>query len=123
MEKTVVDQLVDRIFTLLGERLGVRGKTLEARFRKAGRLVPKRARAPIKVLIEAEKMAQNPTIAIRIDPEALAAAYDKAVLELGDVDRDAEKSRKRFNMAALLGVQILLIAVVFVAVMRWRGFL
>ncbi len=123
MEKIVVDQLTDRIFVLLGEKLGARGKTLEARFRKAGRLVPKRARDPIKVLIEAQRMAEDPNMLLRLDPEAVSYAYDQAVNALGELDRAAEKSRKRFNMAALISLQVILIAVAFIAVMRWRGFM
>lgn len=122
MEKVVVDQLADRIFVLLGENLGARGKTLDARFRKAGRMVPKRARAPIKVLIEAQKMAENPNLLLRIDPGHVSAAYEQASLALGELDRAAERSRRRFNAAALISLQILLIAAVFIAFMRWQGY-
>lgn len=122
MEKTVIDQLADRIYTLLGDNLGVRGKTLDARFRKAGRLVPRRAREPIKFLIEAQKMAENPGLAMKLDDETISTAYDQAVRALGDVDRVKEKSRKRFNLAALLSLQVILIATAFIVFMQWRGF-
>lgn len=123
MEKVVVDQLAQRIFALLGEQIGPRGKTLEARFRKLGRLVPKRARDPIRTLIEAQKMAENPNLAMRVDPDAVSVAYDQALDALKQLDAAAEKSRKRFNLAALISLQVILVTVVFVAVMRWRGFL
>ena len=123
MEKTVIDQLAERIFTLLGERLGVRGKTLETRFRKAGRLVPKRAREPIRALVDAQNLAQNPNMAMRIDPEHVSNAYDQALRELTQINPAAERSQKRFNFASLILLQLLLVAGIFAAILRWRGFL
>ena len=123
MQKVVIDQLAGRVHDLLGEKLGVRGRTLEARFKKAGRMVPRRARKTIPTLIEAERMAVDPKLLVRIDPDVVSRAYDVAVRELGEIDAGAEKSRKRLNLLAIVAFQVLVIGGIFIAIMRWRGFL
>lgn len=123
MNQLVVDQLADRISTLLGQKLNVRGVSLERRFRRAGRAVPRRARRPIRTLIEAQQMAQNPQMAMRIDKDHLSKAYDIALRELSAIDEQSERARRRINLAALVALQILLIGGILVAVLRWRGFI
>lgn len=123
MDNTKIEQLTDSIHALLGEKLNVRGRTLEARFRRAGRLVPRRAREPIKVLIEAQTMARDPRLLMRLDAEHVSKAYEIAARELKEIDAASERARKRINLLALIALQFLIVAGVFVALMRWRGYL
>jgi len=123
MDKDAIDALCEEIFTLLGDQLGARGKTLEKRFVYAGRLVPKRARVPVETMIDAQRLAQSPQLALRVDGVGFEAAYKEAKLALDGVDPASETSRRRYNSATVLAAQLLVVGIGFFYVMRWRGFL
>ncbi|GFE63487.1 hypothetical protein [Litoreibacter roseus] len=123
MDPTTVNQLAQRIFELLGERLGARGSTLEKRVRHAGRLLPRRVRQAAKTLVDAEKMAQNQTLAMRLDPQQISGAYDRCIDYLDNIDPAARRSQARFNMAATLAFQVLAVGLLLAIVLRWRGYL
>lgn len=123
MEKVVVEQLVERVCTLLREKLGIRGGSLEAQVRRAGRALPRNIRHAAKDLVNAERMARDPKMLLRLDPQQVSAAYDTCVLHLEGIDHQALKSKARFGFAATIIVQVFVIAAVALAVLRWRGFL
>jgi len=123
MEKVVVEQLVERVFVLLREKLGVRGGSLEARVRRAGRMLPRHVRLAARELVNADQMAQEPKMLLRLDPSRVSAAYSTCSNYLEGIDEKALKSKAVFGFAATLIVQLLVIGGVALAVMRWRGFL
>ncbi|RLJ60462.1 hypothetical protein BCF46_0663 [Litoreibacter meonggei] len=123
MEKVVVDQLVARISALLHEKLGMRGASLEARVRRAGRALPRRVRRAAKELVNAESMAQEPKMLLRLDPQQVSAAYDTCLMYLENIDERALKTKALFGFAASVIVQVILIAAVALAVLRWRGYI
>jgi len=123
MEKVVVEQLVERVFVLLREKLGVRGGSLEARVRRAGRMLPRHVRLAARELVNADQMAQEPKMLLRLDPSRVSAAYSTCSNYLEGIDEKVLKSKAVFGFAATLIVQLLVIGGVALAVMRWRGFL
>jgi len=123
MEKVVVDQLVERISSLLHEKLGMRGGSLEARVRRAGRALPRQVRRAVKELVNAEHMAQEPKMLLRLDPQQVSAAYDTCLMYLDNIDERALKTKARFGFAASVIMQVIVIAAVAFAVLRWRGYL
>ncbi|SFR56140.1 hypothetical protein [Litoreibacter janthinus] len=123
MEKVVVDQLVERISALLREKLGVRGRSLEVRTRRAGRLLPRHVRRAAQVLVNAERMAQEPKMLLRLDPQEVSGAYDICLLHLENIDEKALKTKAFFGFAARLIVQVVVIGGLTLAVLRWRGFI
>lgn len=123
MEKVVVEQLVGRIFALLREKLGIRGGTLEARVRRAGRALPRNVRQAAKALVNAERMSQEPKMLLRLDPQGVSAAYDVCVTHLEGIDEKALKTKAFFGFAATVIVQVLVVGAIALAVLRWRGYL
>ena len=121
MEQGVVSQLVIQIYDLMGEKLRVKGANLKTRVKKAGRLLPKSVRRAAGELIEAHDMAENPVLATRLDPEAVSKAHKTCLRYLNEIDPKAAKSRARYNFAALISAQFLLIVGVAIAFMQWRG--
>ncbi|WP_281858169.1 hypothetical protein [Litoreibacter halocynthiae] len=123
MEKVVVDQLVARISALLHEKLGMRGATLEARVRRAGRALPGRVRRAAKDLANAERMAKEPKMLLRLDPQQVSESYEICLMYLESIDERALRTKALFGFAASIIVQIILIAGVAIAVLRWRGYI
>ena len=123
MEQGVVSQLVMQIYDLMGEKLRVKGASLRARVKKAGRLLPRSVRRAAGELIEAQDMAENPTLATRLDPDAVTKAHQTCLRYLKEIDPKAAKSRARYNFAALISAQFLLIVTLAITFMRWRGFI
>lgn len=122
MEKVVVEQLVERVFTLLREKLGVRGGSLEARVRRAGRILPRHVRVAARELVSADQMAQEPKMLLRLDPSRVSAAYETCTNHLEGIDEKALKSKAIFEFAATVIVQVLVIGAIALAVLHWRGF-
>lgn len=123
MEPSVVDTNVARIFALLGEKLGARGRSLEARVAHARRELPRRVRHAAAELIRAEQMARDPKICLRLDPVAVRTAYTTCVEHLESIDVGARKSKARFDFAAAAILQLGVVAAATVGLLNWRGFL
>ncbi|MEP3347830.1 MAG: hypothetical protein ABJN34_02360 [Litoreibacter sp.] len=121
MEKVVVEQLIERVSALLREKLGIRGVSLEARVRRAGRSLPRHVRHAAKELVNAESMSHDPLMLRRLDGMRISAAYDICVKHLDGIDEKANKSKAVFGFAATFIVQIFVIAGIAIAVMKWRG--
>ncbi|EPX80899.1 hypothetical protein thalar_01121 [Litoreibacter arenae DSM 19593] len=119
----VVDQLAERISALLREKLGIRGPSLEAQTRRAGRTLPRHVRRAALALADAERMAQAPTMRLRLDPGQVSAAYDTCLRYLEGVDEKALKSKAFFGFASTVIVQIVVVAGVAITVLRWRGYI
>jgi hypothetical protein len=123
MEQGVVSQLALQIYDLMGDKLRVKGANLRTRVRKAGRLLPKTVRRAAGELIEAQDMAENPNLATRLDPDAVTKAHRTCLRYLKEIDPKAAKSRARYNFAALISAQFLLIVGLAIALLQWRGLL
>lgn len=123
MEKAEVDQMLEEVSTLLSDRLGVRGTTLETRVRRAGRSLPAPVRRAAADLIRAEQMAEAPVMLRRLDPAQMEAARDICLRHLGGIDVAASRSKARYGVAASIIVQLCLVMGVTLSVLNWRGFL
>ncbi len=123
MEPLIVQQMTTRIFELLEEKLGAKGKTLQKRLAYVNRKLPARVKRAGEALIDAQALAGNPRMAMQIDGEAFSAAYDEISTHLSQIDSAAERSRKRYNMMAAIAAQVLLFGTVVVAFLMWRGVL
>lgn len=121
MDPVDIQQLSARIFDLLAEKLGAKGKTLEKRMTYVQRKVPGRVRRAGAVLVEAQRMAESPTLAKHLDSDAVSRAHDVIERFLREVDVPSERSRKRFNMMSAIAAQVLLVAAVGIALWTWLG--
>lgn len=95
-------------------RLRVRGKTLEAQVRKAGRLLPRGLRRDATYLAQAATVMDHPKLARMVDEVKARAAHAKLVQFLKTVD---PKDRAKGRLLGWLG-SIAFIGVVFVLVQR-----
>ncbi len=117
-----IQQMADRVAALLGEKYRVTGD-LTARADKARRRMPARVHAAIIRLAVAADMARNPRLLPQVDMGAVAGAYDLALKHLRDVDAKDRRKGLVVGVAGSIAFSILVVAVLLVVVLRWRGFL
>ena len=121
MSVVTVQQMADRVSTLLAERLHVRGDGLEARLTRAGRRLPRKVREAGVRLVQATLMIANPKLMAQVDDETVAIAYGICLRHLATVDPAAARRGLVLDIAARISFAVLVVAMLFVAVLYWRG--
>ena len=106
---------------LMARQLGLRKGRLSRRLAKAGRRLPTGVRKDIALVAEAEEMARNPRLALRLDTTTIDPAFDRAAAHLRAID--VADRRKGLFLSILGGVafNILAVIVLLIVVLRWRG--
>jgi hypothetical protein len=117
-----LQQMADRVAGLMEERLRVRGQGLAEKLRKGGRLLPRKVRASAEVLATAAQMAQNPKLLMQVDQQQAAAAYDVCLRHLGKAARRG-RADGLVSVVASIAVSVLVVALLVVGVLYWRGLL
>ena len=118
-----IQQMANRVASLMDERLGVGGADLTAKLKKGGRLLPHKVRVAAGKLAKAAEMAKNPKLLMQLDEGELAEAYDLCVRHLGSIDRKERRIGALVGFLASVALGILVLAVAVLVVLRWRGFL
>lgn len=113
---------VARIEALLGSRFGATRGTLAQRVIKVGRLLPRRTRRDLAQVAEAAQMATHPRLALRLDHAAVLAAAERAEAHLRAVDGRDRRRGQILGMLGALVFNLMLLAVILLVVLRWRGF-
>lgn len=121
MSAVTITQMADRVSALIEERLGVRGRSLADKERRAGRRLPRRVREAVSVLAEAAEMAQVPKLQVRVDESRVAEAYDICLRHLGGLNRGERRKTVLVGMAASAAFGVLVVALLVIAVVYWRG--
>ncbi|MBV0911336.1 hypothetical protein [Anianabacter salinae] len=113
----------DLIARMLEKKLGVGGKTLRAKLKRTRRLLPWDVRASIERLADAEELSAHPKLASRMDPGAIEKDFSAVSRYLAKVDPAERRRRRLLNLAALVAFDLLVMFVIVVAVLVWRGYL
>lgn len=116
-----IEARAERLRAALDAALGVRGKTLAAAKRKAGRRLPRRVRGHIEVVLAAQERAANPRLAVTLDHAALARAEEDALAWLATVDRADARRGAMLSLAGTIVFNLLLVAAAFIGWMVWAG--
>lgn len=123
MAGATYQQMADRVSQLMDERLGTRGRDLQARVGRAGRRLPRRVREAALMLAEAAHLAQNPRLSMQLDPGRLAAAYDLCLAHLNAVNPAERRKTLALQILASIAFALLVVAGLVLAVLRLRGYL
>lgn len=106
---------------LFEKHMGVRASTFERAVLKAGRRLPRRLRHQAEVLIEAEGFAAHPKLERRIDSVAVRAAHRSLEAHLKTLNHSEVRRTQAINMAAGVAFNLLVVGVLVVVFLRWRG--
>ena len=113
----------EHLAQLLGDRLGVRGRDLQMRLRRAGRALPRTVRRDLAALAEAARLERHPRLARMLDHDGLDAAYRAALRHLEGIDRRRRRFDRLIGILASNAFNLLVIGAGLLAVMRWRRIL
>lgn len=114
-------QMADRVAALLEERMKIRGRSLSAKVRKAGRRLPRKVRLAATYLGEAREMAQNPKLLVRVDQAEVARAFDICMRHLGQQTPGGSRKSVWIGAAASVGFALLVVILMVLGVIYWRG--
>jgi hypothetical protein len=122
MSAVTIQQMADRVAQLLEERLGLGGRDLSAKLKRAGRILPKKVRDGGRVLATAAQKAQNPKLLGQIDMGDVTEAYDVCVKHLIAIDPVGRRRDMFAGMVGSVGFGVLVLAVVLFGFLAWRGY-
>ncbi|MDA7427347.1 hypothetical protein PGB28_02670 [Primorskyibacter aestuariivivens] len=112
-----------RLAELLGTQLRVRGKTLETRMARAGRLLPKWARRDLEKIVEASRHAGHPKLARMVDLATLDKAEARVTRYLRSLDPVEARKTAWLRLAGLIALNLLIVLGVFLWVIYSLGHL
>lgn len=122
MSAVTIQQMADRVAQLLEERLGLGGRDLSAKMKRAGRSLPKKVRDSGRLLATSAHRAQNPKLLGQIDMAEVTEAYDVCVKHLIAIE-PANKRRELFaGVLGSVGFGVLVLAVAILGFLVWRGY-
>ncbi len=119
----ICEQRARRLADLLHRKLGVGGRGLEARLRRARRRLPRHIRREVDLLAEAVRLQGNPQLARRNDPARLEAAFRAVESHLDGLDKWQRRKDAALSLLTVNAFNLLVVAALLVAVLRWRGLL
>lgn len=119
MTTAQIDSHIDNIRTMMRSHLRIRGKTLRAQLRKAGRLLPRAVRREAEFLVQAQDQAQHPKLARMLDMPRIDSAHQVVIDFLETIDPIERRKDRILGILGVLALNILLIGIALVVWMVW----
>ncbi|MBE3639862.1 hypothetical protein [Mangrovicoccus algicola] len=105
----------------LQARLGLAEGALAVQLSRLGRRVPRGVRHALEEVAEAERLAANPRLLPRIDPQRLEAAHRRALSWLKALDPAARRAQRRRALAAEVALNLGLGTAAVIAALALAG--
>ena len=121
MSAISIQQMADRVAALMRDKLGARGTGLEAALKSRGGALPRKVRRAADDLAAAATMAQNPKLLLQVDHGALAQNYDLCQRHLSGMKARAGWRSGLVTVAASIALSVLMVTVLVIVLLRWRG--
>lgn len=118
-----IQQMATRVAQLMEKRFGIRAATIQEALRKGGRKLPRKVLTAAKRLAQAEEQSKNAKLLMQLDEADIAGAYDVCVTYLNKGSRKADNKGRVVSFAATVAMITLVVGVVLIALLRWRGYL
>ncbi|TYB87073.1 hypothetical protein [Oceaniovalibus sp. ACAM 378] len=113
----------DEIAGLIGTRLGVGGNGLDAKVKKAGRLLPRRIRRDAELLSDAARISEHPRLSRMANPTDTTRAYRDCKRFLIRIDGSERIVRFALGLVTANAFNFLAVSAVLIGVLVWRGYL
>ena len=118
-----LQEMAEDVRAGLESKLRVRGRSLQAQIRKAGRLLPRHVRRDATYLAQGAELATNPKLAKMVDMAKARQAHRKVLAYLDTVDIAAQRRDAALQLAASIAFALLVTAGLVVFVLWQRGFI
>jgi len=118
-----VEDRANLLAKLIEERLGIRGRGLEVKLRRAGRALPRYVRREAGKIADAVKLSANPKLMRQVDPMGIEAAFGKCERWLKSVDPKERRKDRILGFLAVNAFNLLAISGAFIAWAVWTGHL
>ena len=118
-----LDARTERLRDALDKALGVKGRTLAAALRKAGRRLPKQVRKQADVVVRAQAIDGHPKLRRTIDMAAVARAETDILTHLKTIDRADLRRGRLLGLAGVIVFNLIVVVALFVAWLVWSGHL
>lgn len=112
---------VTRLEELLQEKLSVRGKTLRARFARAGRRLPRRVQKAGRVITDAQANSDHPKLSRLSDPKAVDSAFREVTAHLKTIDPADRRKGAILSLLGSLVFNLLLLVAALIILLHWQS--
>lgn len=116
-----LDKRSARLQRLFEVQMGIKARSLPQALRRAGRRLPKRLRKQGAVILQTQKMAQNPKLARQLDSQEVDRAFEQITAHLETVDLKDERFGRFLGIAGIVSANLLIIVAGFVWWLWWQG--
>lgn len=116
-----INEKSEALGALLRAKLGLRGKTLAAQFRAAGRRLPKRMHREGQLILTALEKLPHPKLAVTIDQARVNSAFTNLNHHLEAIDPADRRKGKILGWLGGVVFNLILVAGLLLAVLRWQG--
>lgn len=113
----------EQLAKLIEERLGIGGRGLEGKLRRAGRSLPRWVRRRAQELVEAEHKMAHPKLRMQIDARGLERAYRQCEAYLKHIDPMDRHKGRILGFLAVNAVNLSLVALGFLVYLKVSGHL
>lgn len=121
MAQVSVEHLATSLEALMEKKMGVGGRGLPAKLRRAGRRLPKQVRRDAQMIAEALPLAQSPKLAKQIDLPRLEVAERRVAAFLRAYDRADRRKGAVLGVLGSLSFNLLALGGIVIALLVWRG--
>jgi len=112
---------IDAASEKLRARIGVRGRSFAQRLRRAGRALPGPARQAGWRLVELQAMIAHPGMRRLVRAPDVDAALAELNMHLDKVNAGERRKDRLLGLAGGVVGNLLLLALLVIVVLRWRG--
>ncbi|MCV6825209.1 MULTISPECIES: hypothetical protein [Halocynthiibacter] len=120
MKIVSVDSYADDVAALLTKQLSVKGKSLEKRIKRSGRLLPGYVRKDAQYIVESQKLSQHPKLARMLDEKKLAKSHKTCVSYLKSVNPSERRKGLFMSILGSVSFAIFVSGALFIAFLVWR---
>lgn len=110
-----------RLARLIEKQMGVRGRGLDAKVRRAGRRLPRWVHRSAMQIVEAERMAAHPKLRKLVSTPGLDQAFRSCEAWLKSHNRAALRRSFWLNVLASTAFNVIVVAVLFGVTLKLTG--
>jgi len=123
MSVTTVQQMADRVASLMEKRMNIAGKGLREKLRRGGRRLPRKVRREAEYLAEVAELAMHPKMQLMLDDARIATAYDTCVKYLNPLGASDRLKGAMLGVGGSIAFAVFVVVAGMIGVLVWRGFL